>query len=131
MNSICLIGRLTKDPNFRFTKNNKLVASFTLAVNRSYKTDDNITADFIPIVAYGKSAEFVKNYFTKGQQVGLTGRLNTRNWEDKENKKHYVTEVVANRFYFADVKKNLIAQNKSDSNIDDDKINFKDVELPF
>ena len=131
MNNVSLIGRLTKDPQIRYTTNNTMVASFFLAVNKSYKTEEKRTADFIPIVAYGKSAEFVKSYFTKGQQIGLTGRLNTRNWKDKENKTHYVTEVIANRFYFADVKKNLIAQNNSDSNIDDDKINFKDVELPF
>ena len=105
MNNVSLIGRLTKDPQIRYTTNNTMVASFFLAVNRSYKTQEEQTANFIPIVAYGKTAEFAKNYFIKGEQIGLTGRINTRNYEDKQKITHYVVEVIANKFFFADSKK--------------------------
>ena len=107
MNKICLIGRLTKDPEVRYTQtNNTLVATFTLAVNRRFaKETDEIKADFINIIAWAKTGEFCSNYFKKGQQVGITGRIQTRNWDDEQGVKHYATEVVAEEVYFADSKK--------------------------
>ncbi len=105
MNSVCLVGRLTKDPELRYTQNNTAVAGFTLAVNRRFKQDGQPDADFIPVVAWQKTAEFCNKYFVKGQQVWVTGRIQTRNWEDDEGKKHYVTEVVADGVGFADSKK--------------------------
>ncbi len=107
MNNVVLMGRLTKDPELRYTSgNNTAVASFNLAVERDYKPEGQQTVDFIPIVAWAKTAEFVDKYFTKGQQVALIGRIQTRTWEDDEKNKHYVTEIVAEHVYFADSKKN-------------------------
>ena len=107
MNKVCLIGRLTKDPEVRYTQtNNTLVANFTVAVNRRFKKEtDEITADFIPIIAWSKTGEFCSSYFKKGQQVGICGRIQTRNWDDDEGQKHYATEVVAEEAYFADSKR--------------------------
>jgi single-strand DNA-binding protein len=107
MNKVCLIGRLTKDPDVRYTQtNNTLVASFNIAVNRRFaKETDEIQADFIPIVAWSKTGEFCSKYFKKGQQVGIVGRMQTRNWDDEKGVKHYATEVIAEEVYFADSKK--------------------------
>lgn len=107
MNKVVLLGRLTKDPEIRYTQtNNTMVASFSLAVNRRFtKQGEERQADFINIVAWGKTAEFVSKYFKKGQQVGVIGRIQTRNYEDEKGQKHYITEVIAEETYFADSKK--------------------------
>lgn len=107
MNKVCLIGRLTKDPEVRYTQsNNTLVATFNIAVNRRFaKEGEEKQADFITIVAWAKTGEFCSNYFKKGQQVGICGRIQTRNWEDEQGQKHYATEVVAEEVCFADSKK--------------------------
>ena len=98
MNKVVLMGRLTRDPETRYTQtNNTLVASFTLAVNRRFsRQGEERQADFIPVVAWSKTGEFCSKYFKKGQQVGVVGRIQTRNWDD------YVTEVIAEEAYFAD-----------------------------
>ena len=83
-----------------------MVASFSLAVNRRFaKEGEERQADFINVVAWSKTAEFCSKYFKKGQQVGIIGRIQTRNWEDDQGQKHYVTEVVAEEAYFADSKR--------------------------
>ena len=107
MNKVCLIGRLTKDPEVRYTQtNNTLVASFNLAVNRRFVNEgEERQADFIPIIAWSKTGEFCSKYFKKGQQVGIVGRIQTRNWDDEQGNKHYVTEVIAEEVYFADSKR--------------------------
>ncbi len=107
MNKVILMGRLTKDPDLRYTSgNNTAVASFTIAVPRRGTDKDNKpTADFINIVAFGKVAEFVGKYFVKGMQVAIVGKLQVRTWDDNEGKRHYVTEVIAEDTYFADSKK--------------------------
>lgn len=107
MNKVVLMGRLTREPETRFTQtNNVQVTSFTLAVNRRFvKEGEERQADFINIVAWNKTAEFVSKYFKKGQQVGVIGRIQTRTWDDEQGQKHYVTEVVAEEAYFADSKK--------------------------
>lgn len=106
MNKICLIGRLTKDVDVRYTQStNTMVASFTLAVNRRFKQEGQPEADFINIVAWSKTAEFCSKYFKKGQQIGLIGRVQTRTWDDDKGQKHYITEVVAEEVYFAGEKK--------------------------
>lgn len=107
MNKVILMGRLTKDPEVRYTQsNNTLVASFSLAVNRRFvKEGEERQADFINIVAWSKIGEFCSKYFKKGQQVGIIGRLQTRNWEDDNGQKHYITEIVAEEAYFADSKR--------------------------
>lgn len=104
MNKVILMGRLTRDPEVRYTQtNNTLVASFSLAVNRRFaRQGEERQADFINVVAWSKTGEFVSKYFKKGQQVGIVGRIQTRNWEDDQGQKHYITEVVAEEAYFAD-----------------------------
>lgn len=107
MNNVALIGRLSKDPDVRYTQvNNTMVVQFPLAVNRRFaKQGEERQADFINIVAWNKTAEFCSKYFKKGQQVGIIGRLQTRNYDDKDGKRVYVTEVIAEEVYFADSKK--------------------------
>lgn len=105
MNQVNLIGRLTKDPEIRYTQNNIPVASYTLAVKRSYAKEGEQDTDFINIISWNKSADFVQKYFKKGMQVGVTGRIQTRNWEDDNGQKHYATEVVTEKVEFADSKK--------------------------
>ena len=106
MNKAILIGRLTKDPEVRYTTtNNTLICSFSLAVNRKFAKEGEQQADFFNIVAWGKLGEFCSKYFAKGQQVAISGRLQTRNYDDKDGKKVYVTEIVAEEAHFADTKK--------------------------
>ena len=104
MNKVILMGRLTRDPEIRYTQtNNTVVASFSLAVNRRFvRQGEERQADFINIVAWSKLGEFCGKYFKKGQQVGIIGRIQTRTWDDDQGVKHYVTEVVAEEVYFAD-----------------------------
>ena len=104
MNKVCLIGRLTKDPETRYTQtNNTIVVNFSLAVNRRFvRENEERQADFIPIIAWAKTGEFCSKYFKKGQQVGIVGRIQTRNWDDEQGQKHYATEVIAEEVYFAD-----------------------------
>lgn len=103
MNKVILMGRLTKDPELRYTAaNNTAVCSFTLAINRRFQQDKT---DFIPIVAWKQTAEFCAKYFIKGQQVAVIGSMQTRTWDDNEGKKRHTTEVVADEAYFADSKK--------------------------
>ena len=107
MNKVILMGRLTKDPELRYTAANTTAwATFTLAVNRRFsKPGEEKQADFISIVAFGKTAEFCSKYFKKGQQVAVSGRIQTRSWDDQEGKKRYATDVVAEDVYFADSKR--------------------------
>ena len=107
MNKVILMRRLTRDPEVRYTQtNNTLVASFSIAVNRRFtRPGEERQADFINIVAWSKLGEFCSKYFKKGQQVGVIGRIQTRNWEDEQGQKRYVTEVVAEEAYFADSKR--------------------------
>ena len=106
-NKVVLMGRLTRDPDVRYTTtNNTMVVQFALAVNRRFaRQGEERQTDFINIVAWDKTAEFCGKYFRKGQQVGIIGRIQTRNYDDKDGKKVYVTEVVAEEVYFADTKK--------------------------
>ena len=139
MNKVCLIGRLTADPEVRYTQtNNTLVASFNLAVNRRFaKENEERQADFIKIVAWSKTGEFCSKYFKKGQQVGITGRIQTRNYEDENTQKHYITEIIAEEVYFADSKKegeNAFSQYGSafaDNNGTEFAVTQEDDELPF
>ena len=115
MNKVILMGRLTKDPEVRYTQtNNTLVSSFSLAVNRRFaKQGEERQADFINIVAWNKLGEFCSKYFKKGQQVGVIGRIQTRTWDDEQGQRRYITEVIAEEAYFADSKKDQ-AESSSD-----------------
>lgn len=100
------MGRLTKDPELKYTSgNNTAVATFTLAVNRRMAKEGQPQCDFINCQVWAKGAEFVARNFAKGQQVAIVGRMQTRDWTDNDGKKHYVTEVVVDENYFADSKK--------------------------
>jgi len=107
MNSINLIGRLTKDPELRYTQSAEpqAVAKFSLAVERNYtKPDGSREVDFFDVIAWRKTAEFISKYFIKGMRVALTGRLQQRRYEH-EGKNRSAIEVVAENVYFADGKK--------------------------
>lgn len=108
MNKVILMGRLTREPEVRYSQGAEplAVARYTLAVNRRFKRKDEPEADFIPCVALGKSGEFAEKYFRKGQLVAVTGRLQVRSWEDNEGKKRWTTEVIVEEQYFAESKKN-------------------------
>ena len=101
MNKVVLIGRLTRDPELRYTGNNTAVASFTLAVNRPFSNQQGEReADFINIVVWRKQAENVKNYLSQGSQAAVEGRLQTRTYDDNNGQKRYITEVVADNVEF-------------------------------
>lgn len=106
MNKAILIGRLTKDPELKMTENTKReVCQFTIAVNRPYTNDDGERkADFINCVVWDKLAENLSKYQKKGNQVAVEGRIQTRNYDDKDGKKVYVTEILASNISFLDSK---------------------------
>lgn len=115
MNKVILMGRLTREPEVRYSNGAEplAVARYTLAVNRRFKRKDEPEADFIPCVAFGKSGEFAEKYFRKGQLVGVIGRLQVRSWEDKEGKKHWTTEVIIEEQHFAESKNSQPAAAQS------------------
>ena len=99
INNVVLVGRLTADPNLRYTANGTGVATFTLAVNRNFTNQDgNRDADFINCVIWRKSAETLANYAKKGTLLGVIGRIQTRSYENQQGQRVYVTEVVAENF---------------------------------
>ena len=105
MNKIVILGRLTKDPEVRYTPSQKVVASLTLAVDRPFLGQDGKReADFIPVVIWGKTAELVGNSCAKGHRLLVEGRLQIRNFDAKDGTKHWVTEVVANSIEFIERK---------------------------
>ncbi len=107
MNRVILMGRLTKDPEMRFTANNNTpVASFSIAVDRRFtRQGEEQKTDFFNIVAWSKQAEFCSKYFNKGLRVVVEGRIENRTWDDQEGKKHYATDIIAENMYFADSKR--------------------------
>lgn len=114
MNRIVLVGRLTKDPELRYTPNGVPVATFTLAVNRNFKNaQGEQEADFINCVVWRKPAENVANYLKKGSLAGVDGRLQTRNYDGQDGKRVYVTEVMAESVQFLEPRSS--SQNGSNS----------------
>lgn len=112
MNKIILIGRLTRDPEIRYTKSNRAVTQFTIAIDRPFvKEDGTKETDFINIIAWDSLGENIGKYMTKGKLVAVEGRLQTRNYENNEGKKVYVSEVVANNVQFLESKKNNSVDN--------------------
>lgn len=114
MNKTILCGRLTRDPELRYTQQNKPVCTFTLAVDRPSKNDKS--ADFINCVAFGKTAEFTSKYFTKGLRVLIEGSLKNNNYTDKNGTKHYGMDVWVERAYFADGKGSGDGSNSFNNN---------------
>lgn len=104
LNRIVLMGRLTHDPELRRTQSDTPVCSFSLAVDRDYKRDGEKETDFIDIVAWRSTADFVSKYFTKGRMAVVEGRLQIRDWTDKEGGKRRSAEVIADNVYFGDSK---------------------------
>lgn len=106
LNKIFLMGRLVRDPELRHTGNGTAVASFSLAVDRDYKSQSGEReTDFIDIVAWRSTAEFVSKYFSKGRMAVVDGRLQIRDWTDKDGAKRRTAEVVADNVYFGDSKR--------------------------
>ncbi|GKX68457.1 single-stranded DNA-binding protein [Inconstantimicrobium mannanitabidum] len=148
MNKVFLIGRLTKDPELKFTPGSgTAVTTLTLAVDKYNTATKQREADFIPVVVWGKQAESVANYMSKGSQMAIGGRIQTRSYEAKDGSKRYVTEVVANEVEFLS-KGNGNHQASSDfggsseygassnnsfggSNFDEDMTPVDDGDIPF
>lgn len=106
LNKIFIMGRLTRDPELRRTQNGTAVTSFSLAVDRDFKNADGTKdTDFIDVVAWRATAEFVAKYFTKGRMAVVEGRLQMRDWTDKDGNKRRNAEVLADNIYFGDSKK--------------------------
>lgn len=118
LNNVVLIGRLTKDPELRYTPNNVAVATFTLAVNRRFKNNEGVhEADFINCVMWNKSAENLSNWIKKGNLIAITGRIQTRNYENQNGQRVYVTEVVAESFQSLEKRDNAANTNIMIENI--------------
>ena len=139
MNKVILIGRLTKVVELRYTQtNNTAVASFSLAVNRKFvKPGEERQADFFNIIAWNKLAENISKYLFKGNQVAISGRLETRSWDDPNGQKHYVTEVIAEEIDFIGSKNKqnneAILNSPTPINKNDDTSDFicNGDDLPF
>ena len=147
MNQIVIMGRLTRDPELRHTPAGVAVASFTLAVDRGFTPKDGgeRQTDFIDVVAWRNTAEFVSKYFVKGQMAAVIGRLQIRDWTDKDGNKRRSAEVVADNIYFTESKKSREAnfgpvEIKDDFNAgfstpvgssDFAELEMDDGELPF
>lgn len=139
MNKVVLIGRLTKDPELRFTATKgTAVARFTLAVNRKHKGENGeYEADFIQCIAYGKPGETIAQYMTKGRQLAIVGNIRTGSYEDKEGTKRYTTGVVVEGFDFIDYAKRendfggAFSTPDNSFNSNNDMIQIDDGDIPF
>lgn len=125
MNHVTLIGRLTKDPEVRYTQSGTPVGTFTLAVDRRVQKDKPKEADFIPCVVWGKTAEVVGNWCKKGKQVGVEGRVQTRTYDAKDGTKKYVTEVIVSHLELIGNREGGRAQGAPSGNY------ITDEEVPF
>lgn len=124
MNKVFLIGRLTRDPELRYTGANIPVATFSIAINRNYTGQNGEReVDYINIVVWRKLAENVKNYMRKGSQVAIDGSIRTRSYEDQNGQRRYVTEVVADNVQFLDTKSSQ-SQNVSSGEVTDSPYNY-------
>jgi single-strand DNA-binding protein len=148
LNRVVLVGRLTKDPELKFTPSGVAVANFTLAVNRNFKNAQGETeADFINCTVWRKPAENVANYLKKGSLAGVDGKIQTRNFEGQDGKRVFITEVVAESVQFLEPKGQSTNQSSNQNNnqgsnnytrVDDDPfandgkpIDISDSDLPF
>ena len=135
MNSVSLVGRLTADPEVRYTQGGASIANFTIAVDRKYKKEGGPDADFPRINAFGKTAEFIEKYFSKGMRIGITGRVQTGSYTDKDGRKVYTTDVVAENVEFVERKADGPTDQNKTGRVDEN--GFEDIpegideELPF
>ncbi|MDB1693227.1 single-stranded DNA-binding protein [Enterococcus casseliflavus] len=124
INNVVLVGRLTKDPDLKYTGNGTAVATFTLAVNRNFTNQSGEReADFISCVIWRKSAETLANYAKKGVLIGVTGRIQTRSYDNQQGQKVYVTEVIADNFQLLESKKADSSQNTQGSGVSNSQTN--------
>ncbi len=136
MNKVTLMGRLTRDPEMRYSSNNNTpIVKFTLAVDRKFKQGEEKQADFVSCTAFSKTAEFIEKYFQKGKQMGLFGRISTGSYE-KEGQKIFTTDVIVEDVYFTGSKKdsesNSVSSNAEESSESGfSPINNSDDQLPF
>ena len=132
MNTITLLGRLTKNPEARYTSTGKAVTLFTLAVNRPYtNSDGKREADFINCQAWGKTAEVIGNHVSKGDRLLAEGRLQIRSYTDKEGVKRYAAEVVVNRVEFIEQKKDSNVKTEASPMDDFGSADFEQDSIPF
>ncbi len=115
MNKVVLVGRLTRDPEVRYSQGDSAtaVARYTIAVDRRFKRDNEPTADFIPCVIFGRSAEFAEKYFRQGMRVAISGRIQTGSYTNKDGVKVYTTEVIVEDQEFAESKSEFEANRGS------------------
>lgn len=124
INNVVLVGRLTKDPDLRYTSSGTGVATFTLAVNRNFTSADGTReADFINCVIWRKPAETLANYAKKGVLIGVTGRIQTRSYDNQQGQKVYVIEVIADNFQLLESKKADSSQNTQGSGVSNSQTN--------
>lgn len=129
INSVVIMGRLTKDPELKTTQSGLSVASFTVAVDRKYQKGSERQADFLNVVAWRQTAEFVEKYFTKGSMIAIQGSIQTRTYEDKNGNKRTAVEIVADNVSFCGSKGGSGKPNLNVSNDDFEEIG--DDDLPF
>jgi len=106
MNSVQLVGRFTRDPEIRYTDGGASIARFSVAVDRRFAKEGEQSADFINIVAFGKTAEFIEKYFKKGNRIGIVGRIQTGSYKNKDGATVYTTDVIAENVEFVESKQN-------------------------
>lgn len=131
MNSVQLVGRFTHDPDVRYTNGGATVARFSVAVDRRFAKEGEQTADFINVVAFGKTAEFIEKYFHKGNRIGIVGRIQTGSYKNKDGVTVYTTDVVAENVEFVESKG---GNNQQQPQPPADFVNVPDIpddELPF
>jgi len=134
MNRAVLVGRLTKDPELRYTQSGIAVANFTIAVNRRFAREGEQSADFIPVIVWQKAAENVAKYLSKGSQVAVEGRIQTSSYDNKDGQRVFRTEIVADQVEFIGSKGGSTGGSKNDDFTDSDGDSFKgdfSEEIPF
>lgn len=116
MNKCEIVGRLVKDPEIKMTTNQTPYCNFTIAVDRRFKdANGQRQADFISCVAWRQTASFIQKYFRKGSRIGIVGSIQTRNYEDQNGQKHYITEVLAEEAEFVESTNNVVQQNQAET----------------
>lgn len=135
MNKVILMGRLTRAPELSYSKSAEQLAicRYSLAINKRFKRDGEPDAEFVNCVVFGKQAEFAEKYFQKGQMISVVGRLQSRNWEDKNGQKRTTTEVVIEEQFFAESKKSFESnQNNSGAQKQPSKqVDLQAVSTPY
>ena len=132
INNVVLVGRMTRDAELRYTPSNQAVATFTLAVNRNFKNQaGEREADFINCVIWRQQAENLANWAKKGTLVGITGRIQTRNYDNQQGQRVYVTEVVAESFQILESRNQQNNNNQGGPFDNSNPMDISDDDLPF